>query len=144
MKKPARWRSPMNCMTSWFMRFQVSVDPTKDRLWNWRRGRIWPTASTRTVCQPALQCHGDGQGGVSGPENVLHHAVGASSSNAQGEGPTRRVSGQPRRGQKPAAGLSGAKMLVRTSRRRIAAWRRARFAVLRDAAMPAILVESAI
>jgi N-acetylmuramoyl-L-alanine amidase len=84
-----------------------------------------------------------GKAEVSGPETYCITPVGASSSNAQGEGanhgacPANRVEDKSLR-----LAYQVQKSLVRNLAAEDRSVRRARFAVLRDAAMPAILVES--
>jgi len=84
-----------------------------------------------------------GKNQVAGPETYCITPVGASSSNAQGEGADH--------GACPANRVENKSLLLAYQVQRALVWnldvedrsvRRARFAVLRDAAMPAILIES--
>jgi N-acetylmuramoyl-L-alanine amidase len=84
-----------------------------------------------------------GKAEVSGPETYCITPVGASSSNAQGEGANHGACPANRVEDKSLLlAYQVQKSLVRTLAAEDRSVRRARFAVLRDAAMPAILVES--
>lgn len=79
---------------------------------------------------------------VAGPETYCITPVGASSSNAQGEGAGSSVTTANRcENQSLLFAYQMQKALVQNLRTADRGVRRARFAVLRDAAMPAILIE---
>jgi N-acetylmuramoyl-L-alanine amidase len=84
-----------------------------------------------------------GKAEVSGPETYCITPVGASSSNAQGEGANHGICPANQVEDKSLLlAYQVQKSLVRTLGAEDRSVRRARFAVLRDANMPAILVES--
>jgi N-acetylmuramoyl-L-alanine amidase len=78
---------------------------------------------------------------VKGVEVYCCTPAGATSTNARGEGDTRRVAGNDRDGRNMLLAYQVQKALVNELSAEDRGVRRARFAVLREATMPAILVE---
>jgi N-acetylmuramoyl-L-alanine amidase len=124
--------------------FNVMLTRTKDRFVDLAER---PDLANRQHADLFVSLHFNatetGKAEVSGPETYCITPVGASSSNAQGEGANHGACPANRVEDKSLLlAYQVQKSLVRTLGVEDRSVRRARFAVLRDANMPAILVES--